>query len=110
MRAQLELTRLSEYTDGWNGPRSLGADPVSFHLASRFVCLLRDSKGLRISPTIFAVGTAALEITKAPFKLLIEFTRPGELAVNIDTPSGPLDYDIVGFDGTKIPEELRRFL
>jgi len=106
----MDLQQLSEYTDGWNGPRSLGANAESFRLAGRFAQLIQDNASLRISPTIFAIGTAALEITNGDCKLLIEFAPNGDLAVNVDTPVDQLDYDLVGFNGSAIPEELRRFL
>jgi len=106
----LELGRLSNYSDGWDGPRSHPADKDSFILVRKFFNLIKNSNILsQIEPTIFSVGTAALDIETERARMLLEFGPQGTIYANIDIDEKELDLEIDGFSGEYLPKELRPF-
>lgn len=100
-----ELRRLREYRDGWNGPKSRGAVARSFEVAEQFARLLHAKSPLsKIEPTIFADGSAVLEISGARLAGLIRFRGDGSIEAALDAPE-QLDFEWSGL-GDKLPTEI----
>lgn len=90
--ATVELRRLRSYGDGWNGPKSHGAIASSFDVAERFVRMLAaKSPWTKIDPTIFADGSAVIELSGTKLSGLIRFQGDGSIEAALDLPD-ELDF------------------
>jgi hypothetical protein len=108
--AHSKLIQLRAYEDGWHEPRSLGANEQSFSMAEGFLVLISESESIiSIEPTIFSLGTAALEIETDDASMLLEFLSDGTILANIDDAEGEKDFDLKYFSGTSVPSQIARY-